>query len=60
VTVPTAAATAPASAAGSTGAIPILVFAFGVALIAAAWTASLRARPPRLPGRGAVGSGSSS
>ena len=60
VTVPTAAATAPAAAGDSTGAIPILVFVLGVALIAAAWTASLRARPPRLPGRGAVGSGSSS
>ncbi len=60
VTVPTAAATAPAAAGDSTGAIPILVFVLGVALIAAAWTASLRVRPPRLPGRGAVGSGSSS
>jgi hypothetical protein len=60
VTVPTAAATAPASAAGSTGAIPILAFVLGLALIAAAWTASWRARPPRLRGRGAVGSGSSS
>ena len=59
VTIPSAAATASATASG-TGAIPILVFVLGVALIAAAWTASLRARPPRLRGRGAVGSGSSS
>jgi hypothetical protein len=52
VTVPTAAAAASPSSAGSTGAIPILVFVLGGALIAAAWTASLRARPPRLLGRG--------
>ena len=60
VTVPTAATVAPGSNSGSTGTVPILVFVLGVALIAAAWTASLRARRPRLPGRGAVGSGSSS
>ena len=60
VTVPAAATVAPGSNSGSTGAVPILVFVLGVALIAVAWTASLRARPPRLPGRGAVGSGSSS
>jgi hypothetical protein len=61
VTVPAAAAATPAAAGGSS-AIPILVFVLGVALIAVAWTASLRARPARLPGRGggAVGSGSSS
>jgi hypothetical protein len=60
VTVPAAATTASSSAAGSSGALPILVFALGVALIGVAWTASLRARPLRPRGRGAVGSGSSS
>jgi hypothetical protein len=61
VTVPTATATAtaPPSPGGSTGALPIVVFVLGLALIAAAWGASLRARPLRLRGRGAVGSGSS-
>ncbi|MBV9604811.1 MAG: hypothetical protein JO027_06880 [Solirubrobacterales bacterium] len=35
-------------------AIAVLAFAFGAALILIAWTASLRARPPRLPGRRAA------
>jgi hypothetical protein len=60
VTVPAATVSAPPAAGGSTGTLPIVVFVLGLALIAAAWAASLRARPPRLPGRGAVGSGSSS
>lgn len=38
--------------AGSGGAIPWLVFALGAAVIAAAWTVSLRARPVRLRSRG--------
>jgi hypothetical protein len=59
VTVPTAATVAPGSSSGSTGAIPILAFVLGLALIAVAWTASLRARPLGLLGRGATGSGSS-
>jgi hypothetical protein len=57
LTVPAATATAPPSAGGSTGALPILVFLLGLALIAAAWAASLRARPLRLRGGGAVGGG---
>ena len=57
VTVPTATATAPPSAGGST-ALPIVVFVLGLALIVAAWGASLRARPLRTPGRGAVSGGS--
>jgi hypothetical protein len=61
VTVPTAVASPSSSGSGSTGAIPILVFVLGAAVIAMAWTASLRARPPRLlrRGRGAVSSGPS-
>ena len=31
--------------------LPWIVFAIGAVLVAAAWTASFRARPPRLPGR---------
>ena len=39
----------------SSDAIPVLAFAIGAALIALAWTASLRARPPRLRRRGSAG-----
>jgi hypothetical protein len=42
------AATAPTSAGGTSDAIPLVVFALGAVLIAAAWTASLRARPPQV------------
>ncbi|HEY6396927.1 MAG TPA: hypothetical protein VIX82_05690 [Solirubrobacteraceae bacterium] len=43
-------ATAPSNT-GSTDTIAWVVFAIGAALIALAWTASLRARPLRAPGR---------
>ena len=39
------------TAAGSGDTIPLIVFAIGLALIAVAWGASLRARPPRLRDR---------
>jgi hypothetical protein len=57
LTLPAASAPVPESS-GSTDAIPILVFVLGLVLIALAWGVSLRARPPRLPGRGAVSGGS--
>jgi len=43
ISPPTASGTAP----GSTDLVAIVVFAIGAALIAVAWAASLRARPPR-------------
>jgi hypothetical protein len=42
------AATATTSPGGTPDAIPLVVFALGAALIAVAWTASLRARPPQV------------
>jgi hypothetical protein len=45
---PPAASSAPS---GTSDTIALIVFAVGAALIALAWMASLRARPPRLPGR---------
>ncbi len=45
-------ATTTTSAAGSTNTIPLIAFAIGVVLIAVAWTASLRARPPTRPDSG--------
>lgn len=42
------------SAPGASDTIPLLAFAVGAALIALAWGASLRARPPRLPTRKAA------
>jgi hypothetical protein len=56
--LPAAAAAVPGPASGSTNPIPIVVFVLGLGLIGAAWWASLRARPARLPGRRAVGGGS--
>jgi hypothetical protein len=53
VPIPAAAATTTAS--GSGDAIPVIAFAVGAALIALAWGASLRARPPR-PRRGKASS----
>ena len=53
VPIPAAAATTTAS--GSGDAIPVIAFALGAALIAVAWGASLRARPPR-PRRGKASS----
>jgi hypothetical protein len=41
-------ATASTSASGGVGTIPLIALFIGAALIAVAWTASLRARPPRL------------
>jgi hypothetical protein len=49
--LPAATAGPAASASGSTDVLPILAFVLGLVLIAAAWTASLRARPARLPGQ---------
>ena len=46
--VPIPAATATATAGGATDPIPLVAFAIGAVLIAVAWTASLRARPPRV------------
>ena len=47
--VPIPAATATATVGGGTSdAVPLVAFAIGAALIAVAWTASLRARPPRV------------
>jgi hypothetical protein len=46
--VPIPAAAAPTTAAGSGATVPAIAFALGAALIAVAWGASLRARPPRL------------
>lgn len=57
LTIPAATAT-PAAASGSANPVPIIVFVLGLALIAVAWGASLRARPLRPPGRGAVSGGS--
>ncbi|MGO9889783.1 MAG: hypothetical protein ACLP0L_17995 [Solirubrobacteraceae bacterium] len=42
------AATATPSAGGTSDAIPLVVFALGAVLIAVAWTASLRTRPPQV------------
>jgi hypothetical protein len=50
------AATATTSAGGTDGAIPLFVFALGAVLIAVAWTASLRARPPQVGRRKASSS----
>jgi hypothetical protein len=50
------AATATTSAGGTDGAIPLVVFALGAVLIAVAWTASLRARPPQVGRRKASSS----
>jgi hypothetical protein len=47
-------AAAHASGSGSTNPAPIVAFALGAVLIAFAWGASLRARPPRLSGRRAT------
>jgi hypothetical protein len=53
--VPIPPATATPSASGSSGdTIALIVFVAGAALVALAWAASLRARPPRLPGRRAA------
>jgi hypothetical protein len=49
VPIPPAAATS--SKARSTNTAAVVAFAVGAALIVLAWAASLRARPPRLPGR---------
>ncbi len=46
--VPIPPATASTSASGGVGTIPLIALFIGAALIAVAWTASLRARPPRL------------
>ncbi len=48
LSVPAAAATTPV---GKGNAVPWIAFALGALLIALAWTASLRVRPPSLPGR---------
>jgi hypothetical protein len=45
--VPIPAAVATASSSGSNDALPLIVFAIGVVVIALAWAASLRARPLR-------------
>ncbi len=50
------AATADTSAGGTEDAIPLVVFALGTVLIAVAWTASLRARPPQVGRRKASSS----
>ena len=50
------AATANTSAGGTEDAIPLVVFALGAVLIAVAWTASLRARPPQVGRRKASSS----
>jgi hypothetical protein len=52
--LPTAAVSEPASAQGSTDALAIVAFVLGLVLVAAAWTASLRARPAQFPGRRAA------
>jgi hypothetical protein len=49
--VPIPAATATASGPASGDALPLVVLAIGAVLIAVAWAASLRARPPRSRGR---------
>ena len=49
VTIPPPTASSTPSGSGDT--IAVIVFAVGAALVALAWTASLRARPPRLPAR---------
>jgi hypothetical protein len=49
VPIPSATVTPTASSSGN--AIPVIAFAIGAALIAVAWGASLRARPPRLRDR---------
>jgi hypothetical protein len=46
--VPIPPATASTSASGGVDTIPLIALFIGAALIAVAWTASLRARPPRL------------
>lgn len=46
--VPIPAAVATTSSAGSNDALPLIALAVGAVLIAVAWGASLRARPPRL------------
>lgn len=43
--------TAGSSPSGTGDTVALIVFACGAALIALAWASSLRARPPRLPGR---------
>ena len=50
------AATMTAAAGGTADAIPLVVFALGAVLIAVAWTASLRARPPQVGRRKASSS----
>ncbi len=50
IAAPTA---SPRAGSGATDTVSWIVFAIGAALIAAAWTASLRARPLRGPERGA-------
>ena len=48
------ATTTAAPSSGSTDGLPIIAFVVGLGLVAAAWTASLRARPAQLPRRGAT------
>jgi hypothetical protein len=49
-------AVATGTSARSSDTVPVLAFAIGAALIALAWTGSLRARPPRLGRRRSPGS----